>query len=193
METRGSQGRRPRRAAATPTGILGAEHDLLLDVVRALDRSLDDSARIDSGVWEDAVAFLRSFGAQHHAKENIVLIAALERQGIPASDQTLRALLEEHEEEGQLLDSMARLLRDAAPGDGDTGSAFRQVARRYCAHLVGHIDREAQFLFPMAETELSPEDERDVLHRFLLYTHAANGEDRYDELLAIADRVRRAK
>jgi len=186
-----SERRRLRGGATTPTAILAAEHDLIFDVVQALEAGLDRSAKIDRSVWENAVGFLRSFGAQHHAKENIVLLAALERRGIPATERTLRAMVEEHEEEAALLDTLAQTLAELASERSDAAVRFRQAARAYAAHLRTHMEHEARHLFPMAERELSAEDERDVLHRFLLFRHATDGEDEYERLLALASQIRR--
>ncbi len=191
METGKSLGRRPRRASATPTEILSAEHDLILDVVKTLEHGLDKTAQVDRDVWRDALVFLRSFAAQHHAKENIVLLAALERQGLASSEPSLQNTIEEHREEAALLDAIANLLPELASDDPDVAARFRQAARAYCAHLNAHMEQEARYLFPMVERELSEEDERDVVHRFLLHRHAADGEDGYDRLLALASHLRR--
>ena len=191
MDTGKPQGRRLRRATATPTEILGAEHDLILDVVQALERGLDKTTKIDRDVWRDALVFLRSFAAQHHAKENIVLLAALDRQGVASTESSLRTTVEEHKEEAALLDALAELLPELSSDNPDAAARFREAARTYCAHLSAHMEQEARYLFPMVERELSEEDERDVVHRFLLHRHAADGEDGYERLLALASHLRR--
>lgn len=135
----------------TATGILRAEHVLILEVASALERVLDAGAS-DVETVDDCVAFFRLFAdACHHGKEEDLLFPALEREGMPADAGPIAVMLHEH----RIGRDFVRRMFEASPAfrTGDTAAA-REIAdagRGYIELIRAHIAKEDGILFEMAD------------------------------------------
>jgi hemerythrin-like domain-containing protein len=178
--------------STTVTALLRAEHDVILGVVGAVMRVVESGGRLaDSAFWQNVVAFFRGFADRcHHAKEEAVLFPSLEARGVPRSGGPLGAMLAEHEHGRELLTSIAELRARLAGADREVRAAFLRAVREYCVLLARHIERENEVLFPIAERLLSRADQREILKWFP--AQGCDGADVQEQLLAIADRIRRA-
>lgn len=146
----------------TPTQILRDEHVLILGALDALERAADRLERFGAAPpdawWAEMVGWLRAFADQgHHAKEERLLFPAMARAGVPADGGgPIGAMLAEHEE-GRAL------VRVIAGSDGPRRAA---AVRRYVDLLRAHIDKENDVLFPLADSVLDAEAQRDLARRF---------------------------
>jgi hemerythrin-like domain-containing protein len=181
-------------AALTPTAVLRADHDVILGVLRAMTRVLDDGGHFDdTAFWRDVLTFMRDFvyGA-HDRKEEAVLFPKLEMCGVERSHGPIGVMLAEHEEAQALLARLAQEQPALATASEEACDRFLQTARKYCALLVSHIARENGVLFPMADALLSPDDRDDVLRRFALWDQDSTAACTRESMLAVAGRVQRA-
>jgi len=138
----------------TPTGMLRAEHRLILEVLDVLERIVETG---QTGEWdvdsmEECVAFFRLFAdACHHGKEEDLLFPELEARGMPKDSGPIAVMLFEHRQGRALVAQMAGALEGARQGETEPLSRFENAARAYIQLLRGHINKEDNVLFNMAD------------------------------------------
>ena len=149
------------------TAVLREEHRRILEVLEALERTLDAApdGAWDRGFVSDCIAFFRLFAdACHHGKEEDVLFPALAEAGMPADRGPIAVMLREHEEGRALVARMADAYARTEDGPahdprgregGDPRRELERAAREYIALLRGHILKEDGILFEMADMALS--------------------------------------
>ena len=143
---------------ATPTQILVAEHELILQALEALgkrlDRMGDDPTPADRVYLEEAVAFLRGFADKcHHGKEEDLLFKRMGERGFPTQGGPIAVMLSEHQAGRALIGGSQR----GRPGSGRTPGCGGHPAQRPGRELLrNHIAKENQVLFPMADRTRRP-------------------------------------
>lgn len=138
----------------TATSRLRAEHQLILQVVDALEmlvaRSEADATDFDA--LADCVAFIRLFAdACHHGKEEDLLFPALEARGMPHDQGPIAVMLFEHQQGRAFAKVMAGALDEARAGDEGALTSLRNAASGYIHLIRGHINKEDHVLFEMAD------------------------------------------
>lgn len=130
------------------TGLLRAEHRLILEVASILERLLDAGGG-DVEALGDCVAFFRLFAdACHHGKEEDLLFPALQDEGMPGDVGPIAVMLEEHRIGRRFVGRMAEALRVL---DGGTAAEFDEAGRGYIELIRAHIAKEDGVLFEMAD------------------------------------------
>ena len=153
----------------TPTQILMAEHELILEALDALEKkvaAIQAGAAPDRAYFDKAVNFLRGFADKcHHRKEENLLFKRMTERGFPVQGGPIGVMLSEHE-------AGRAFIRGIAEGAAKLGTgpvAARQIvenARGYIDLLRAHIGKENNVLFPMADRALSPEDQAYLTKEF---------------------------
>lgn len=139
----------------TPTAVLREEHRVILDVVGVLADLLDRG--VATGTWDfdaldDCVRFFRLFtDACHHGKEEDLLFPELVTRGLPDDAGPIAVMLEEHRRGRALVGRMAEALEGARRGDPEKREALRRAGEEYIDLLRGHILKEDDVLFEMAD------------------------------------------
>ena len=144
----------------TPTAELSHEHQVILKMIRVLNRMAD---RLDSGTACDpddldrAVDFIRGFADKcHHAKEEGCLFPEMEKAGIPCEGGPIGVMLAEHVRGREFTAAMAAAIPRTRAGDRSAAEAFVMEARGYGELLTQHIHKEDHVLYPMADARLTP-------------------------------------
>lgn len=144
-----------------PTDLLKQEHEVVLTVVAAMEREVDDIRRtdtVDAARVADMVDFTRSFtDGCHHAKEERVLFPLMEKTQ-SAAGGPVSVMLSEHDA-GR---AYVRGIVEALPDVTNSRDARSQVADNlsgYAYLLRLHIHKENEVLFPMADKILSADDQ----------------------------------
>jgi hemerythrin-like domain-containing protein len=161
----------------TPTGVLREEHQLILKVLDVLEQVLGKGSAGDWDVdaMEECVAFFRLFAdACHHGKEEDLLFPELQSRGMPRDEGPIAVMLFEHKQGRALVGQMAGALEGARKGETEALSRFEEAARAYLQLLRGHINKEDNVLFNMADFMVDQQgcqrlcDQYDVVcaHRF---------------------------
>jgi len=138
----------------TATGMLREEHRLILEVLEVLQRILEkgQSGEWDADAMEECVAFFRLFAdACHHGKEEDLLFPELEVRGMPKDSGPIAVMLFEHRQGRALVAQMAGALEGARAGETEPLARFENAARAYIQLLRGHIHKEDNVLFNMAD------------------------------------------
>ncbi len=135
----------------SPTQVLREEHRVILRALDLLETAAGRLAAgrpLPEGWWGRLIDWLRAFADRnHHAKEERHLFPALLQAGVPSSGGPIGVMLDEHTAGRALIQAMA---------DGDTAQR-PQAARRYCALLREHIDKENGVLLPLSDAVLEPQ------------------------------------
>lgn len=153
----------------TPTQVLMAEHELILEALDALERkvaAIRAGTTPDRAYFEKAVGFLREFADKcHHGKEENLLFKRMTERGFPVQSGPIAVMLSEHEAGRAYIrgiaDGAAKLGTDPAAAD-----RIADNARGYIDLLRAHIGKENNVLFPMADRTLSPEDQGHLAKEF---------------------------
>ena len=142
-------------AAETATSRLREEHQLILQVVDAMQAILaeaDGTDGLDFDTIADCVTFIRLFAdACHHGKEEDLLFPELEAAGMPRHQGPIAVMLYEHEQGRAFARQMADSLTPAREGDEHALGALQGAARGYIDLIRGHILKEDRILFEMAD------------------------------------------
>ncbi|WP_020677665.1 hemerythrin domain-containing protein [Geopsychrobacter electrodiphilus] len=151
------------------------EHQLILRMIALVEQN---TALVESGKfrnWQfylDAVDFIRNYADHfHHAKEEDVLFVELVGNGMPAKSSPIEAMLMEHDQGRARVKGMEEAARKMLEGQSGQAPALIEHARGYAELLRGHIDKEDNILYPLAERILPAEVRARMLDA---YTEAAS-------------------
>jgi hemerythrin-like domain-containing protein len=138
----------------TATALLREQHRLILKVVGAFERAMSKDVVLPPARDIEAfITFFRLFtDACHHGKEEDLLFAAMEDQGMGGEGGPIDAMRAEH----RIGRSLVRAMNDAAPklSTAEARSAFRLSAAAYVDFIRGHIAREDDGLFEAADARI---------------------------------------
>ncbi len=140
---------------STPTGVLREEHQLILQVLDALEMVLNSGEQrhqYDFDAIEKCTSFFRLFAdACHHGKEEDLLFPELETRGVPREGGPIGVMLAEHQQGRAFVRQMREALPEARSGQAAALATLIQAGRGYIDLLRQHIDKEDNVLFMMAD------------------------------------------
>jgi hemerythrin-like domain-containing protein len=159
----------------------------MLAILEAAAQRLEQGERVQPDVFRQGVDFVRNFADRcHHAKEEENLFPRMEARGVPRDGGPIGVMLFEHEEGRAYVGAIAGAI-DAYEADGRSAAlTIAENARGYADLLRGHIAKEDNVLFPMADRVLSAADQAELDERFEQIETERMGPDtheRYHRLL----------
>ena len=172
---------------------LRAEHEGILTMLRILERICErmiSGNRADTGHLDQIVEFLQVFADRcHHGKEEDILFPALERAGIPREGGPIGVMLSDHDHGREYIRAMREALEELKKGGDGTGGAeeFARAARGYIELLRGHITKENDVLFVMAEKKLSGEELARLFDSFEILEREKIGEGKHEAFHRLLD------
>lgn len=172
----------------TPTQILMAEHELILEALDALEKkavAVGAGSAADRAYFEKAVTFLRGFADKcHHGKEENLLFKRMAERGFPVQSGPIAVMLSEHEAGRAYIRGMAD---GAAKLGTDPAAAGRisESARGYIELLRAHIGKENNVLFPMADRALTPDDQAHLAAEFERFEAEETGAGVHETMLKL--------
>lgn len=173
------------------TDALKEDHRIIekvLDVLEQLTRSPAEPLE----TWEKAVDFIRNFVDRcHHLKEEKILFPALEERGVPRQGGPIGMMLFEHEEGRAYVRRMVEALEFAKEDPQAATPALFENAGAYLRLLRQHINKEDEILFEMADEELSPEEQKELLRAFEEHEAKEMGTGIHEKYLKIAEELER--
>jgi hemerythrin-like domain-containing protein len=177
------------------TDVLMEEHEVILRVIKALQKAVDSlpGGKVAPGIFLDAADFIKGFAdGFHHAKEEGVLFPAMIAAGIPARDGPVAAMLAEHEQGRVLTMDMRSAAEKWQAGDASVEADVAVNAMNYATLLKAHIHKENCVLFPMAD-KVIPADKQDaVWEDFERVEHEETGAGVHEKYLALAEKIEKA-
>ncbi len=145
------------------TQVMSDEHQLILRMIALVESNsaLMEQGRFRNGqFFLDAVDFIRNYADRfHHAKEEDVLFVELIRNGMPEKQSPIEAMHMEHDQGRALVRAMEAAAEKTLAGETGQVQVLAENAKGYAELLRGHIDKEDNILYPLAERVL-PEEVR---------------------------------
>ena len=142
-----------------PTEDLKHEHEVILLVLTRLEPA-EETPQVDAAWLEQFVDLSRVFIDRcHHGKEERLLIPRMHERGISADDRAIYFTLREHEQGRALVRAIAEALPGAQAGQAEALAAARDSLQQYGHLLQGHIRKEHEVLFPMADGVFTAADQ----------------------------------
>ncbi len=171
-----------------PIKDLVKEHALVKLALRVLEKACD---QIEAGKdmnqedMRNVVLFIREFADKcHHGKEEALLFPAIKENNIPEEVALVDIFIEEHKISRGFVKNMADAI------EASLSPIFIENARKYIQLLDQHIDRENQFLFPMAEKSLSEDKLKELEVGFENVEKNIIGEKRHQELFGLIQNLK---
>jgi len=166
------------------------EHTLILRMIALLERNAPRTAEGSYTNWRfylDGVDFIRNFADRfHHAKEEDVLFEALVKNGMPRENSPIAAMLMEHDQGRVHVGALETAAREALAGETGREGIIAEHALAYAELLRGHIGKEDEILYPLAERVI-PDTMRDAIIDGYAAAEALTPEDfraRYESVVA---------
>lgn len=148
------------------TRALVDEHRLILRMIALLERNAPLTAGGRFTNWQfylDGVDFIRNYADRfHHAKEEDVLFEALVKNGMPRENSPIAAMLMEHDQGRSYAGALEAAARAAQAGQTGQEGVIAENALAYAELLRGHIGKEDDILYPLAERVI-PDTMRDAI------------------------------
>lgn len=145
------------------TQVMTDEHQLILRMISLVEKNtalMEQGESRDCQFFLDAVDFIHNYADRfHHAKEEDVLFQELIRNGMPEKSSPIEAMHMEHDQGRAFVRGIEAAARKALSGEAGQIGAIAENARGYAELLRGHIDKEDNILYPLAERVL-PESVR---------------------------------
>jgi hemerythrin-like domain-containing protein len=178
---------------ATATNVLRHEHEAILkmlDVTEKVANRLERGEAVRQEVLANLQEFFRLFADQcHHGKEEDLLFPLLEQKGIPRTGGPIGVMLHEHEEGRSLIRQMGEAAETAKSGVAGASSRWAGAARGYAGLLRGHIEKEDNVLFMMADRVLSPREQEQLAEDFEKLEVDKMGVGTHERLHAMMDKM----
>ena len=146
------------------------DHRVIQEVVAGMSAVadlLDSGKQVNPSILGDLVHFLAVFADQcHHAKEEQYLFPLLAAKVDAATKHQLQLLEKEHGAAAQLVGELAKA--SAVYIENPPVMRYRLVVllRRLVELYPAHIWKEDYLLFPMAQQNLSEEEQEDMADKF---------------------------
>jgi len=160
----------------------------MLMVLEAVAKRLETGGDVPASLVSDLLDFFHHFAdAVHHAKEERRLFPVLAGHGLGPEASAVGALVHQHDAGRVYVREMRAELERLRDGDRLVGAGLAASARAYIELLREHIRIEDEYLYPLAETALTSEEDTTLCSQFteLERIHHEPGQRaRYDQLLA---------
>jgi len=170
------------------TQVMVDEHKLILRMITLVEKN---TALMEQGQfrnWQfylDAVDFIRNYADRfHHAKEEDVLFVALIKNGMPEKSSPIEAMHMEHDQGRAHVRAIDEAAQKALAGETGQVPIIAEHARGYAELLRGHIQKEDEILYPLAERILPQEMREGMLQSYAQAESETPGlEEKYLRLL----------
>jgi len=172
----------------TATEQLREEHEgikLMLAILGKFCDMLGAGEKVNPNHAEGMLEFFQVFADKcHHGKEENLLFKAMVDRGFPRQAGPIAVMLHEHETGRAFIRGIA----EAAAALGTDPGAVRRVVengRGYIELLRGHIHKENNILFPMADNVLSAEDQERLGEEFERFETEETGHGVHEAMLKL--------
>jgi hemerythrin-like domain-containing protein len=152
------------------TQVMVDEHKLILRMIALVEKNTELLETGKFRNWKfylDAVDFIRNYADHfHHAKEEDVLFVELIKNGMPEKQSPIEAMHMEHDQGRAHVRAIEDAARKALDGESGQGAIIAEHAKGYAALLRGHIEKENEILYPLAERVLPEEVRAEMLSAY---------------------------
>lgn len=174
-----------------PIDTLKTEHRLIEKVIAALEGYVRHVEAGEDAPREDLAGFagfIREFADTcHHGKEEDILFATMNENGMPAEAGPIAVMLHEHTIGRDYAGRLAALGTGDAPFTDEEKAELARAARGYAHLLRDHIMKEDNILYPMATNLLSADVMDEMAGRFEAFEKDEMGDGTHERFHAAAD------
>ncbi len=153
-----------------PIARLVAEHEMILKVADWAQReaeTLREGGPLRVAKVGRVLEFIRTFAdAYHHGKEEELLFARMAERGFSRQAGPLAVMLREHQQGRDFVRQAVSGLAAAEEGSVTALGAVAAGLAGWAELIRGHIEKENQVLYPMAQNVLSETDWRQLGEEF---------------------------
>ncbi len=164
-----------------PSEQLKAEHEAVLVMLAVLEKicgKLEQGEKIPETHIPNILEFFQVFVDKcHHAKEEEFLFPAYQSAGVLNEGGPIAVMLAEHQEGRQAIAGMKTGL-ESLKKEGP--KKFISYARQYMALLTSHIQKENEILFPMGDSMLPANRQKNILQDFDQLEETRIGEGKHE-------------
>lgn len=174
----------------TATDVLRHEHEAIQRVVNVMERA---ASRLEAGdtvpreALSSAIDFVRGFAdGCHHAKEERTLFPLMKEHGVPEQGGPLGVMLHEHDAGRAFIQQLEHAI------ERDDRADIVEALRGYVSLLRGHIAKENDVLFPMADRVLSSDEQQRLVTEFERIESEELGAGVHERYEALIEQLERA-
>jgi len=159
-------------------------------MIALLERYAPRTATGEYRNWQfylNGVDFIRNYADRfHHAKEEDVLFEALVTNGMPRANSPVAAMLMEHDQGRTYVTAIETAAGRPLAGAAGQGGIIAENALAYAELLRGHIAKEDDILYPLAERVIPDSMREDIIAGYAAAETrtAADFTARYEQLVA---------
>jgi len=138
----------------------------VLKVLESASEKLERGEKVSLSIFQEGVEFVQTFADRcHHSKEENIFFPLLQQRGIP-KEGPIGVMLYEHDLGRGYIRGLSEGIQKLEKGDASARQKVLDNARAYVELLHGHIWKEDNILFPMADQVLSDADQQSLLKKF---------------------------
>jgi hemerythrin-like domain-containing protein len=150
----------------TATKNLEIDHEYILRLIDVID-IIKENTLPDITHLEMIVDLIRNYAdGFHHAKEEEILFPQLTEKGFSLNAGPVAVMLHEHTLGRQYVKNVSDAIQQYKSGKGEMITVIFENLSSYGSLLRGHIAKENNVLFRMADQVLSPEEQQELLRKF---------------------------
>ena len=154
----------------TATEVLKHEHQAILIVIGAAEKeaaTIGETGKMHADTVRQMADFLRNFVDRcHHSKEEKHLFAVMHAHGMPMDSGPLAVMLREHEQGRVHVRAIAEAVGKTGIPSAASARKVKEELSAYAALLRGHIDKEDNVLYPMADRLLTADEQTALTQAF---------------------------
>lgn len=146
------------------------EHEGILLMLKIMNRMMtnfqkNDDLNVDH--FAKVIDFIRIFADKcHHGKEEDILFPEMQKHGIPKEGGPIAVMLHEHEQGRGYIKGLNKAFEEFRNGNHGAATAMILNSRNYIDLLRGHIDKENNILFMMADKVISAQEQELIFDAF---------------------------
>ena len=150
----------------TATQNLENDHVYILRLTDVM-LAMVEKQSVEIGDFDLVINLIRKFAdGLHHAKEEDLLFPLLGEKGFSPESGPVAVMLHDHEEGRQYVKGASEGIQKFKTGNSAALQAIYENMKGYALLLQGHIDKEKNILFRMADQVFSAEEQQNLLKQF---------------------------
>lgn len=170
----------------SPTAWLTEEHNTIKEMLEILGKvcdKLESGTDIDHSHISGIIEFIQVFADKyHHGKEENLLFRAMVDSGFPEKQGPIAVMLSEHDIGRGYVSEMSAALTLYRDGKKEAADTLIEQGRNFITLLVQHIHKEDNILYPMADRQLTDDQQSSLIEGFEAVNRELIGAEKLNEL-----------
>ncbi len=153
----------------TPTQNLLNEHKIIIELLgfmRKIATKIKSKGIFYTNDVDDIIYFLNNFiEKSHHEKEGI-FYPELSNSNIPIDKEAISIMLYEHILTNNCMKDINNCVVNCKLGNSFSGDLLAESLINYASLIEGHMNKELEIIFPIADKSLNQEKQNEILKKF---------------------------